>query len=59
MEWRTLPLLMFDRMDPSSATGGASNEAGPSTSVNGEVATGLVGVTVVTGVEPGEGAGKV
>lgn len=51
-------------MDPSPTSGGASKEVGPSSSVNGEVATGLVGVdvdkvvTVVTGAVPGEGGGK-
>lgn len=53
-------MLAFDRMDPSSTVGGASKEAGPSSSV-----TGLVGVaaeepiTGVAGLEPGEEGGKV
>lgn len=57
-------MLTFDRMAPSPTMGGASKEVGPSSSVTREVATGLVGVaadgvvTVVTGLEPGEDAGK-
>lgn len=64
MEWRALPLLMLDRIDPSAAVGGASKEAGPSSSVTGVAATGQVGlakdevVSVVTGAEPGEGGLK-
>lgn len=65
MEWRALPLLMLCRTDPSNTVAGSSKEAGPSVSVTGEEATGLVGVAedeVVTevagGVEPGEGRGK-
>lgn len=55
---------MLGRIDPSSAEGGASKEAGPSSSAIGEAAIGLVGVgvddvvTVVSGVKPGEGRGK-
>lgn len=51
-------MLSFDRMDPSPTVGGASNEVGPSSSVNGEAATGLVGVGVDKGVTEGEGGGK-
>lgn len=57
-------MLAFDSVDPSDTTGGSSKEAGPSSSVNGEVGTGLVGVgvegvvTPVTEAEPGEGRGK-
>lgn len=65
MERRALPLtLAFDRMDPSSTVGGASKEAGPSCSVSGDAAKGLVGVPedevvpAVTGLEPGEAGGK-
>lgn len=56
--------LAFDRMDPSSTVGGASKEAGPSCSVSGDAAKGLVGVPedevvpVVTGPELGEAGGK-
>lgn len=49
-------------MDPSATVGGASKEAGPSPSVSGEMATGLVGVdevvTMVTGTELGGGGAK-
>lgn len=47
-------------MDPSATVGGASKVAGPSSSVNGETITGLVGVVVeevVTGAEAGGKAG--
>lgn len=65
MERRALPLLTLDRMDPSAAVGGASKEAGPSSSVTRVVVTVPVGVakdevvSVVTGTEPGEGGVKV
>lgn len=55
---------MLDRTDPSATVGGASKEMGPSSSVPGVAATGLVGVavdkvvTVVTGAEPGDGGVK-
>lgn len=53
MECRALFLLMLVKMDPSAAVGGSSKEAGPS-SVSGEAAMGVVGVTeadwVVAGV---------
>lgn len=39
-------MLSFERMDPSATVGGVSKEAGPSSSVNGEATTGLVGVGV-------------
>lgn len=64
MEWRARSLmLVFDRMDPSSTVGGASNEAGPSSSVHGEVAvSGLAGGVAEeipeNGAEPGEGGVK-
>lgn len=57
-------MVALDSVDPSDTTGGSSKEAGPSSSVNGEVGRGLVGagvegvVTVVTEAEPGEGRGK-
>lgn len=56
-------MLVFDRMDPSSTVGGASNEAGPSSSVHGEVAvSGLAGGVAEeipeNGAEPGEGGVK-
>lgn len=55
-------MLAFDSVDPSDTTGGSSKEAGPSSSINGDVGTGLVGVGVeglaVTKAEPGEGGGK-
>lgn len=65
MEWRALPLMLaLDSVDPSETSGGSSKEAGPSSSVSGEVGAGLVGVSVegvvpaVTKAEPGEGGGK-
>lgn len=55
-------MLAFDSIDVSPTTGGSSKEAGPSSSVNGEVGPGLVGVGVeeaVTAVTEGEtGGGK-
>lgn len=57
-------MLALDSVDPSETTGGSSKEAGPSSSVSGEVGAGLVGVgvegvvTAVTTAEPGEGGGK-
>lgn len=57
-------MLSFDKIVPSPTVGGASKEEGPSSSVNGEAATGLVGVGVddvivpATGAELGEGRVK-
>lgn len=57
-------MLALDSVDPSETSGGSSKEAGPSSSVSGEVGAGLVGVSVegvvpaVTKAEPGEGGGK-
>lgn len=52
-------MLAFDSMDPSPTTGGFSKEVGPSSSVNGELGRGLVGVGVEEGApeaELGEGS---